>query len=346
MVLGFIRRGGCRDSIFGFNSVGNACRLRSKRPGVEYQKMLFPRRLVAITLCGGFACLNLPAPAIAGPSEAAASQEQTVIEQRVIDAAMQKLHEKKKQRVASPAPQAPPGTQPPATQPWSTSLTDPYGVQAVTARKLQLLRIYDAQIAGARAALRRHTLSAREVRQLVDERAALLQLPLEKLRWLMMETDRLNSERLGRYRDAFGELVTAGKTVTVILMKSGLIDFATPLPEDPLTVEIEQSRGVRRAYYQFYLSPKDAAPRRYNGYVEFAYDNARGLWVPTWTDFSGQPVPLFDAEAFIPLRPYDIFYTGSAFAVAQMKSIRPPELFTLLMPRWAFDGMMPGATRR
>jgi len=307
--------------------------------------MFVSPRLPIAQVCVALLCLCVSSAARAAASPADEPSEAAAIEQDVIDAAMQKLHEKQKQRSEAPAEGPAASEAASSAQPWSTSLTDPYGVQAVTARKLQLLRSYDTQIAGARAALRRHTLSAREVRQLVDERAALLQLPLERLRWLIAETDRLNAERLARYRDAFGELPTAGKTVTVILMKSGLIDFATPLPEDPLTIEIEQSRGVRRVYYQFYLSPKDASPRRYNGYVEFIFDRAHGLWVPTWTDFSGQPVALFDAEAFIPLRPYDIFYDGSAFAVAQMRSIRPPELFTLLMPHWTFNGPAAGARR-
>jgi hypothetical protein len=210
-----------------------------------------------------------------------------------------------------------------------------------------MLRNYDLRIAEARMALRRQVLSAREVRYLIEERAALVQLPLEKLRDLLLEADRLIGERLARYRAAFGELSNAGKTVTVILMKSSQIDFATALPEDPLTVEVEQARGVRRAYYQFYLSPKDAAPRRYNGYVEFVRDSAAGLWIPTWTDFSGQPLPLFDAEAFVPLRPYDIRYNGESFVVTQAHAMRPPELFTLLTPRWSWGGaIVPAHIRR
>lgn len=267
-----------------------------------------------------------------------AGKKDPVIEQHVIDAAMQKLQEKQKQRASTPTTN--PATTSAASPGWSTSLSDPYGLQAVTARKLQMLRTYDGRIAEARLALRRQVLSPREVRRLVEERSELLQLPLDRLRALIMEVDRLNADRLTRFREAFGELPTAGKTVSVILMKSGLIDFATPLPDDPLTMEIEQARGVRRAYFQFYLSPKDASPRRYNGYIEFVYDAAGALWVPTWADFSGEPVALFQAEAFVPLRPYDIHFDAGQFVVAQAQSLRPPDLFTLLMPRTSPDTMM------
>jgi hypothetical protein len=117
-------------------------------------------------------------------------------------------------------------------------------------------------------------------------------------------------------------------------MKSGQIDFATPLPEDPLTREVEEARGVRRAYFQFYLNPPNGTPRRHNGYVEFVHDAASALWVPTWTDYSGHAMPLFDAEAFIPLRPFQLVFDGKDFVVAQAQPVRPPEVFALLTPRW------------
>jgi len=301
--------------------------------------------VVAAVSCGGVLFVSTAA-AGSGTAGKAGREDPPVFDQRVIDSAMDKLVQKQKERAANPS-----ATQPavqiavaPATQPstitWSTSIADPYGLQAVTARKLQMLREYDARIADARVAMRRHVLSSREVRRLVDERGALLSLPLDRLRTLVMEVDRQNTGRFARFRDAFGELEKAGKTVSVVLMKSGRIDFATPLPEDPLTREIEQARGVRRTYYQFYLSPAGEQPRRYNGYIEFVYDRDNSLWVPTWADFNGYPVPLFSAEAFVPLRPYDILFDGVKFVVAQAQPIRPPEFFSLLTPRWGDQNVM------
>jgi hypothetical protein len=304
--------------------------------------------LVAAVSCGGVLFVSTAA-AGAGSTAASNREDALAFDQRVIDSAMDKLLQKQKERATNPPATQPaqPTTQPvqaTATQPtmpaWSTSIADPYGLQAVTARKLQMLREYDARVADARVAMRRHVLSSREVRRLVDERGALLSLPLDRLRTLVMEVDRQNADRFTRFRDAFGELERAGKTVSVVLMKSGRIDFATPLPEDPLTREIEQARGVRRTYYQFYLSPPGEQPRRYNGYIEFAYDGANGLWVPTWADFNGYPIPLFSAEAFVPLRPYDILYDGVKFVVAQAQPIRPPEFFSLLTPRWGDQNVM------
>ena len=278
-----------------------------------------------------FLTLSTPASAASAASrESSTKSEVPVIDQDVIDAAMEKLQERQRERESS-APATQPSTQPAKPQ---EDPSDPYSIGAVTLRKLELLRAYDERVVSARLALRQRLISAPEVRRLCGERAAFQSLPLERCRALMRDVDRQNAERLARFQEAFGDLPTAAKTVSVILMKSGQIDFATPLPEDPLTREVEESRGVRRAYFQFYLNPPNGTPRRHNGYVEFVFDPRSALWVPTWCDFSGEPMPLFDAEAFVPLRPYEIVYNGKAFVVAQSQPFQPPEVFALLQPRW------------
>ena len=281
-------------------------------------------------LCLFSLVLMIATPALAASRESSAKSEAASIDQDVIDAAMEKLQERQREREAN-GPATQPSTQPakPDDDP-----SNPYSIGAVTLRKLEQLRAYDERVASARLALRQRLISAPEVRRLCSERAAFQSLPLEHCRTLMIEVDRQNAQRLARFQEAFGDLPAAAKTVSVILMKSGQIDFATPLPEDPLTREVEESRGVRRAYFQFYLNPPNGTPRRHNGYVEFVYDLKGALWVPTWCDFRGEPMPLFDAEAFVPLRPYEIVYNGKSFIVAQAQPFQPPEIFALLQPRW------------
>jgi len=277
--------------------------------------------------------------AASGAGSGAAAQA-VMVDQRVVDAAMQKLEERQRQRAAS-APATQPAEAAPASDP-----ADPYSLAAVTLRKLETLRGYDERIKSARLALRQRVISANEVRRLCAERSAFQNLPLDRCRELMIEVDEQNAQRLERYQEAFGDLPSAAKTVAVILQKSGQIDFATPLPEDPLTREVEEARGVRRAYFQFYLNPPNGTPRRHNGWVEFIYDHESGLWVPTWTDYSGETMPLFDAEAFVPLRPYEIVYDGKRFVVAQARPTQPPDVFALLAPRWnGFAPMFPPAQR-
>src|SRR5688572_6321602 len=266
--------------------------------------------------CGG-------ATTAGAASRDAAKSEPVVVDQDVVDAALEKLQERQREREAA-APATQPATQPAQAE---EDPSDPYSVGAVTLRKLEVLRAYDARVAAARAALRQRVIEASDVRRLCAERAAFQSLPLERCRTLMMEVDRQNADRLARYHDAFGDLPAAAKTVSVILMKSGQIDFATPLPEDPLTREVEESRGVRRVYYQFYLHPPNGTPRRHNGYVEFVYDVESALWVPTWCDYKGETMPVFDAEAFVPLRKYEIVYDGKRFIVAQSPPMHPPEVF-------------------
>jgi hypothetical protein len=260
-----------------------------------------------------------------------------MVDSRVFDAAMQKLQERQRQReqlrVHATARQ-PETVNDPARD------EGPYGLTSMTARKMEMLRAYDSRVASARIALRQRLVPANEVRRLVMERSAFLSLPIERFRDLMIEVDEHNAQRLERFQEAFGDLPTAARTVTVILMKSGQIDFATPLPEDPLTREVEESRGVRRAYFQFYLNPPKGTPRRHNGWVEFIYDKTSGLWVPTWTDYSGEPIPLFDAEAFSPLRPYELAFDGKSFKVSQLRPIQAPEVFALLTPRWTAGPVM------
>jgi hypothetical protein len=273
--------------------------------------------------------LSCGASAVAASGDASTKPAPVMVDQDVVDAALEKLQERQREREAS-SPATQPATQPAAPE---DDPSDPYSVGAVTLRKLEVLRTYDARVAGARSALRQRMIDASDVRRLCAERAAFQGLPLERCRTLMMEVDRQNAERLERYHEAFGNLPAAAKTVSVILMKSGQIDFATPLPEDPLTREVEESRGVRRVYFQFYLNPPNGTPRRHNGYVEFVFDVESALWVPTWCDYKGETMPLFDAEAFVPLRKYEIVYDGKSFVVAQAPPMHPPELFALLAPR-------------
>ena len=77
------------------------------------------------------------------------------------------------------------------------------------------------------------------VRDLAAEQAALQLLPLDKFRELVIEADARNAARIARYRDAFGDLHNAAKTVVTILMKSGMVDTASVLPDDPLSEELE-----------------------------------------------------------------------------------------------------------
>jgi len=130
-----------------------------------------------------------------------------------------------------------------------------------------------------------------------------------------------------------GELKSAAATVVTILMKAGLVDSALPLPDDPLSEELEMARGVRRVYYHFNLPSNDGPARRHNGYVEFQLAAAQGLWLPTWAELENGPIPLFDAEAFVPLQPYRIVYDGEHFVVAQIGPQKPLPLFSLLSPR-------------
>jgi hypothetical protein len=284
-----------------------------------------------------------------------------VIDQAAIDAAMVKLRQRQQQRQIAPstlpaaaAPTTLPvsvGDPPPATRPSMAGEPD-YSRDAVALRKLELLQHYEADLARARSALRRREVAAASIRALAAEQAALQHLPLDKFRELLMEADGRNAARIGRYREAFGELDHAARTVVTILMKSGLIDTASPLPDDPLSEELELARGVRRVYFQFVLpAPRDsAAPaRRHNGYVEFQLAITQGLWLPTWADLEGDPIPLFDAEAFVPLRPYRIFYDGSAFVVAQQPIVQTAPVFSLITPRngwtFGFNNGIPGFGR-
>jgi hypothetical protein len=170
-------------------------------------------------------------------------------------------------------------------------------------------------------------------------------MPLHKFRDLMMDADQQNAQRLQRFQQAFGDLPTAAQSVVMILMKSGQIDFATALPEDPLTRDVEEARGVRRVYFQFYLNPPNGTPRRHNGYVEFVFDPMGALWVPTWADYSGEPMPLFDAEAFVPLRPFQLMFDGRRFVVAQSQPVAPPQVLALLAPRWNAGAIFAPAPR-
>jgi hypothetical protein len=81
------------------------------------------------------------------------------------------------------------------------------------------------------------------------------------------------------------------------------------------------------------MPSRDGPPRRHNGYVEFLLAaTAQELWLPTWADLEGAPIPLFDAQAFFPLRSYRIVYDGQAFAVAQDTQMHQTPLFSLLSP--------------
>jgi hypothetical protein len=181
--------------------------------------------------------------------------------------------------------------------------------------------------------LRKREIGPAVVRDLLQEQSALMRLPLDRFRDLIFDTDFRNAQRIERYRPSFGELNAAAKTVVTILMKSSLIDSANPLPDDPLSEEVEQARGVRRAYFQFVLPARQGStPQRHNGYIEFQLSLSHGLWVPTWANFNGEPVPLFSAEAFVPLRPYRIVFDpiANTFVIAQEPLPEVAPLFSLM----------------
>lgn len=268
-------------------------------------------------------------------------------EQSQIDAAMQKLRQRQTQRPAGPSagpstlPSPHLGQQKTHSQSVAVAIAmaaarlDPseYPNELVVLRKLEMLQEYNQRLGLARQALRRREILPSDVRDLAAEHAALQQLPLARLRQLMIEADTRNSERLERYREAFGELDRAAATVITILMKSGVVDTAQAMPDDPLSEELELSRGVRRVYYQFILPAQDGSLRRRNGYVEFQLSTSQGLWLPVWADLEGYPIPLFDAAAFVPLRPHRIMFDGDTFVVGQDSFVAPSPLFSLLMPR-------------
>lgn len=295
-------------------------------------------------------------PATNSTQNATQNSTTAPIEQSAIDAAMTRLRQRQQARASAPTPSTEPTT--PTTKPAnvvsrpSSSDEPDYSRDGVASRKQELLAHYEADLARARAALRRHETTASAVRELGSEMAALQILPLEKFRDLVMEADGRNTARIGRYREAFGALDDAARTVVIVLMKSGLIDTAAPLPDDPLSEELELARGVRRVYYSFVLPvPRESTTpaRRHNGYVEFQLAAAQGLWLPTWADLEGDPIPLFDAEAFLPLRPYRIFYDGQAFVVAQQPTQQTAPLFALITPRngwtFGFNNGIPGFGR-
>ncbi|MBC8105836.1 MAG: hypothetical protein H7Z14_04545 [Anaerolineae bacterium] len=263
------------------------------------------------------------------------------IEQSQIDAAMDRLRDRQQQRAENPEDKTN-GPKPVAMQanpnrPLQAALEqiafDLYPRDLVLSRKIELVKSYDKDIVLARQALRRREIRPSDVRELAEEQAALQSLSVEQFRQLLIDTDRRNEQRLGRYREAFGELNHAALTVVTILMKAGLVDSAQPLPDDPLSEELEMARGVRRVYYHFNLPSNDGPARRHNGYVEFQLAAAQGLWLPTWAELENGPIPLFDAEAFVPLQPYKIVYDGEHFVVAQVGPQKPLPLFSLLSPR-------------
>ncbi|CAN5644473.1 hypothetical protein BH09PLA1_BH09PLA1_17810 [soil metagenome] len=273
------------------------------------------------------------------------------IDQSKIDAAMDRLRERQQQRAEnsnatqqadaskhhSEKTSALKPTAARGNSPLQATLAqlafDLYPRDLVILRKLELIRSYDKDIALARQALRRREIRASDVRELADEQAALQSLSIDQFRQLMIDADERNAKRIERYQQAFGDLNHAAGTVVTILMKAGLIDTAQPLPDDPLSEELELARGVRRVYYHFILPTNDGLPRRHNGYVEFQLAAAQGLWLPTWAELENGPIPLFDAEAFVPLQPYKIVYDGEHFVVAQVMPPKPLPLFSLLSPR-------------
>jgi hypothetical protein len=210
---------------------------------------------------------------------------------------------------------------------------DPYPRELIVIRKTELLKSYEKEIASARQALRRREIRPGDVRDLCEEQAALQSLSIDQFRDLLIDADQRNAKRVERYREAFGDLQHAAATVVTILMKAGLIDTAQPLPDDPLSEELEMARGVRRVYYQFMFPPRDGPARRQVGYVEFQFAGEQALWLPTWASLEHGPIPLFDAEAFVPLQPFKIVYNGHAFIVAQLPPQKPMPLFSLLSPR-------------
>jgi hypothetical protein len=274
---------------------------------------------------------------------------QQVIDQARIDAAMTRMRERQLARGSAPAtapttaPTTPPTTAParlaaaaapaPATQPATQPAADPYSREAVTARKMEMVQSYDLRIAQARMALRRRQIDPADVRDLANEQAALQHMSVDRFRQLLIEADERNAQRVERYRRFFGELDGAAKTVITILMKAGLIDSAMKLPDDPLTEDLELARGVRRVYFTFIMPSREGPPRRHNGYVEFLLaQTPQELWLPTWADLEGVPIPLFDAQAFFPLRAYRIVFDGQGFLVAQDTEMRQTPLFSLLSP--------------
>ena len=212
------------------------------------------------------------ATALASSRDAADKPAPVMVDQAALDEAMEKLQARRREREAAAAP---------ATQPAKPDddPSDPYSIGAVTLRKLEILRTYDARIASARVALRQRIIDAPEVRRLSNERAAFQSLALDRCRTLMIEVDRQNAQRLERYQEAFGDLPAAARTVSVALMKSGQIDFATPLPEDPLTREVEESRGVRRVY--FFL-PQPTNVRRAGTTATSSSSSTGKRGGPTW----------------------------------------------------------------
>src|SRR4051812_20165938 len=268
------------------------------------------------------------------------------IEQARIDAAMDRLRERQQQRADTPttAPSdvktsglKPAANTAQSNRPLQAALAqiafDLYPHEMVVGRKIELIHSYDKDIALARQALRRREIRPSDVRELADEQAALQALSIEQFRQLLIDADQRNAQRLDRYRTAFGDLNHAAATVVTILMKAGLVDSAQPLPDDPLSEELEQARGVRRVYYHFSLPSNDGPARRHHGYVEFQLAPEQGLWLPTWAELENGPIPLFDAEAFVPLQPYRIIYDGEHFVVAQVGPQKPLPLFSLLSPR-------------
>ena len=288
---------------------------------------------------GGFisAQADTPGAASSTATPAISPAQPAAIEQAQVDEAMDRLRERQQQRAENPTTQ--PATQPAAGPklPLQAALAqfafDPYPRELVILRKIELVKSYEKDIALARQALRRREITASDVRTLCDEQAALQSLTIEQFRDLMIDADTRNANRIDRYRAAFGDLKNAAGTVVTILMKAGLVDTATPLPDDPLSEELELARGVRRVYYHFNLPSRDGPSRRKNGYVEFQLAAAQGLWLPTWAELENGPIPLFDAEAFVPLQPYRIVYDGEHFVVAQIPPPKPLPLFSLLSPR-------------
>ena len=290
---------------------------------------------------------SMPAGARADSSPTAPSDVQQAIEQARIDAAMNRLREKQQTRTPSTAPATAPShanqqaavapvTQPstqPAQPAQATGPVDPYSRDIVAQRKSEMLQAYDLRIAQARLALRRRQVDPADVRDLTSEQAALQHMSLDRFRQLLMEADDRNAQRVDRYRRFFGDLDGAARTVSTILMKAGLIDAATKLPDDPLTEDLELARGVRRVYFTFVMPSREGPPRRHNGYVEFLLaQTPQELWLPTWADLEGVPIPLFDAQAFFPLRAYRIVFDGQGFVVAQDTEMHQTPLFSLLSP--------------
>jgi hypothetical protein len=255
-------------------------------------------------------------PAMLEASSAHAKRGE-VIEQSVVDRALERLIERQRQRQAL-------GT---------TTRPAPTVHEPALRRKHEMLREYDQWLQQARFALRNGQAQPGDVQALVRERGHLERLPLVVLSELIEQAEQLNGQRVARYRQAFGELHDAGQTVVTILTKSGLIESATRLDEDPLTQEIEEAHGIRRVYYRFVLP---SAQGTQVGHVEFAYSPAQELWIPTWARVAGQQLALIEAPVFLPLRPYRVMYNGSGFVVGQAPPNPPTMLISLLQPQLTF----------